>query len=95
MTYRIRQARFIKAIVRAEQAPPAKPTAVFAGRSNVGKSSLINRLVGEKTLARTSSTPGRTQEIIFFDIDDRWYFADLPVTVTPKRRNRSDGAGVR
>ena len=78
MPFRIRQAQFVKAIVRPEQAPPPRPAAVFAGRSNVGKSSLINRLVGQKSLARTSSTPGRTQEIIFFDIDDRWYFVDLP-----------------
>jgi GTP-binding protein len=78
MPLHIRQARFVKTIVRAEQAPPPRPTAVFAGRSNVGKSSLINRLVGQKGLARTSNTPGRTQEIVYFDIDERWYFVDLP-----------------
>jgi len=48
------------------------------GRSNVGKSSLLNCLVGRKELARTSSTPGRTQVINFFSIDDAWIFVDLP-----------------
>jgi len=51
---------------------------VFMGRSNVGKSSLINSLLGVKGLARTSSTPGRTQSINFFLINDEFYFVDLP-----------------
>ncbi len=50
----------------------------FAGRSNVGKSSLINSLLGKRKLARTSSTPGRTQTINFFNVEDRWIFVDLP-----------------
>lgn len=50
----------------------------FAGRSNVGKSSLINALTGRKTLARTSNTPGRTQQLNFFDLDGRLMLADLP-----------------
>jgi GTP-binding protein len=50
----------------------------FAGRSNVGKSSLLNHLVGQKGLAKTSSTPGRTQSLNFFLIEDRYYFVDLP-----------------
>ena len=50
----------------------------FAGRSNVGKSSLLNKMVGIRRLAKTSNTPGRTREINFFDLDDQYYFADLP-----------------
>ena len=54
------------------------PEIAFLGRSNVGKSSLINALVGRKGLAFTSSTPGRTQTINFYRIDDAFYFVDLP-----------------
>ena len=57
---------------------PNLPRVVFAGRSNVGKSSLINSLVGRKKLAHTSSTPGRTRSINLFNINNRWVFADLP-----------------
>lgn len=55
-----------------------KPQVAFGGRSNVGKSSLINKILGQKRLAKTSSTPGRTQALNFFEIDDRYYFVDLP-----------------
>ena len=55
-----------------------KPQIAFIGRSNVGKSSVINCLVGQKSLVRSSSTPGKTQEINFFDINDERYFVDLP-----------------
>jgi GTP-binding protein len=55
-----------------------RPEIVFAGRSNVGKSSLINRLVGNRKLARTSSMPGRTQSINFFRINNSFFFVDLP-----------------
>ncbi len=54
------------------------PEIAFAGRSNVGKSSLLNRLVGQHKLARVSKTPGRTQQINFFLIDERLTFVDLP-----------------
>lgn len=54
------------------------PGIAFSGRSNVGKSSLINCLIGQSKLARISSTPGRTQLINFFLIDDSWMFIDLP-----------------
>ena len=57
---------------------PDLPRVVFAGRSNVGKSSLINSLVGRKKLAHTSSTPGRTRAINLFNISNQWIFADLP-----------------
>ena len=55
-----------------------RPEVAFVGRSNVGKSSLLNRLLGRKGLARTSSTPGRTQVVNYFLIDDRSWFVDLP-----------------
>jgi GTP-binding protein len=57
---------------------PVLPEIAFTGRSNVGKSSLINTLLKRKGLARTSNTPGRTQEINFFTINDRLAFIDLP-----------------
>lgn len=57
---------------------PDKPEYAFIGRSNVGKSSLINMLTGKKRLAKTSSTPGKTQLINHFLIDERWYLVDLP-----------------
>jgi len=65
---------------RAEAHLPASdlPEVAFAGRSNVGKSSLINALTGRKTLARTSNTPGRTREINFFRLADRLMLVDLP-----------------
>jgi len=58
--------------------PPDKPEFAFIGRSNVGKSSLINMLVSRKNLAKTSSTPGKTQTINHFIVNDSWYLVDLP-----------------
>ena len=58
--------------------PPGLPEVAFAGRSNVGKSSLLNRLVRRKAFARVSRTPGRTREINFFQVNDQLIFADLP-----------------
>ena len=55
-----------------------RPEYAFIGRSNVGKSSLINMLCNYKSLAKTSSQPGKTQTINYFDIDDQWYLVDLP-----------------
>jgi GTP-binding protein len=75
----ITSAEFIKSAVKPAQYPPAHlPEIVFAGRSNVGKSSLINTLVNRKRLARTSSTPGRTQLINFFDVNRSVVFVDIP-----------------
>lgn len=56
----------------------ARPEVAIAGRSNVGKSSLLNVLAGRRQLARTSKTPGRTQQINFFDVDQRFRLVDLP-----------------
>ncbi|HNZ65470.1 MAG TPA: ribosome biogenesis GTP-binding protein YihA/YsxC [Smithella sp.] len=76
---KITSAQFIKSAVWPPQYPPATmPEIAFVGRSNVGKSSLINTLVGRKNLAKTSNTPGRTQLINFFTINEKISFVDLP-----------------
>lgn len=62
----------------AELPPPSLPEIAFAGRSNVGKSSLVNALTGRTTLARVSNTPGRTQQLNFFNLGDRMTLVDLP-----------------
>jgi GTP-binding protein len=70
---------FVSAAGSIDSLPPARGLEVaFAGRSNVGKSSLINALTGRKALARTSNTPGRTQELIFFGGSRRLVLVDLP-----------------
>ena len=70
---------FLKGVVAMEGLPPADRLEVcFAGRSNVGKSSLINALTGRRNLARASNTPGRTQEINYFTTPDGPYLVDLP-----------------
>ena len=70
---------FVKGVVAMDGLPPAdRPEVCFAGRSNVGKSSLINALTGRKGIARASNTPGRTQELNFFALGDRGYLVDLP-----------------
>jgi GTP-binding protein len=76
---KITSAEFVKSAVWPPQYPEAvMPEIAFAGRSNVGKSSLINTLVGRKNLAKTSNTPGRTQLINFFTINEKVSFVDLP-----------------
>lgn len=73
------QTDFLKGVVAMSGMPPADRIEVcFAGRSNVGKSSLINALTGRKGLARASNTPGRTQEINFFTVGGAHYLVDLP-----------------
>jgi GTP-binding protein len=75
----IRSAEFVKSCVKLEDCPKAdKPEYAFIGRSNVGKSSLINMITGKSKLAKTSSTPGKTQTINHFIINEEWFLADLP-----------------
>ena len=75
----IKSADFVKSAVKPSHYPPAiLPEIGFTGRSNVGKSSLINTLVNRKHLVKTSSTPGRTQLINFFNINNAFSFVDLP-----------------
>jgi GTP-binding protein len=68
----------ISAFGEAQYPPPDRPEVAFAGRSNVGKSSLLNVIVNRKSLARTSSTPGRTQSINYFRVGESLYLVDLP-----------------
>jgi len=76
---RVLSAEFVLSATAPAHYPPAALSEIaFAGRSNVGKSSLINTLVNRKGLARTSHTPGRTQEINFFTVNNRFAFIDLP-----------------
>lgn len=70
---------FVKGVVAESGLPPAdRPEIAFAGRSNVGKSSLINALCNRKNLARTSNTPGRTREINYFTIGEEAFLVDMP-----------------
>ena len=74
-----RECRFVRGVAHTDHLPAdTLPEVAFAGRSNVGKSSLINALTGRKTLARTSNTPGRTQQLNFFDLGEQLMIVDLP-----------------
>ncbi|MCH8330389.1 MAG: YihA family ribosome biogenesis GTP-binding protein [Bacteroidetes bacterium] len=78
-TTKIKTADFIGSFTKFSQCPQKGiPEFAFAGRSNVGKSSLINMLVDRKNLARTSNTPGKTQTLNYFLINERWHLVDLP-----------------
>ncbi|MEL6867885.1 MAG: ribosome biogenesis GTP-binding protein YihA/YsxC [Bacteroidota bacterium] len=87
----IKYANYIGSYTAESQCPKdGLPEYAFIGRSNVGKSSLINRLCGRKDLARVSKSPGKTQTLNFFQIDESWYIVDLPgygyAKVSKKRR---------
>ena len=69
---------FRKSVVKASDFMMDKPSIVFAGKSNVGKSSVINKLLNRKNFARVGNTPGKTVHINYFDIDNKCYFVDLP-----------------
>ncbi len=76
---KIHSAEFLLSASTTRQFPAATlPEIAFAGRSNVGKSTLINSLLNRKKLVKTSATPGKTQLINFFKINDQFYFVDLP-----------------
>jgi len=76
---KIKESKFVKSSADIDQCPPPqKPEFAFIGRSNVGKSSLINMLTGRRKLAKISSKPGKTQLINHFEIDGNWYLVDLP-----------------
>lgn len=86
-------ATFVTSAPRLEDCPPATlPEVCFAGRSNVGKSSLINALTNKKRLARTSNVPGKTQQMNYYNIADTCFFVDLPgygyAKVPQKERDR-------
>lgn len=75
----IKRANYLLTAVKAAQYPEQQlPAVTFCGRSNVGKSSLINTLLNRRNLARTSAQPGKTRTINFYDIDGAWYLVDLP-----------------
>ncbi|WP_374442090.1 ribosome biogenesis GTP-binding protein YihA/YsxC [Epilithonimonas sp.] len=75
----IKTAEFVKSSQKWQECPePTLPEYAFIGRSNVGKSSLINAMMGRKDLAKTSQTPGKTQLINHFLVNENWYLTDLP-----------------
>ncbi|HRY97663.1 MAG TPA: ribosome biogenesis GTP-binding protein YihA/YsxC [Bacteroidales bacterium] len=86
----IKKADYVKSSARLDQCPePLLPEYAFIGRSNVGKSTLINMITGKKGLAKTSGTPGKTQLISHFIINEEWYLVDLP-GYGYARRSRSE-----
>jgi len=95
---KVKSCEFVRAAAGPEAEPaPLSVEFVFLGRSNVGKSALINRLCGVKGLARTSSTPGRTQHVHFYRINQNCHFIDLPgygYARVPERIRRSWGPMV-
>jgi len=92
---KVTAARFLGAAAAPGQEPsPGPPEVALAGRSNVGKSSLLNQLVGQRGLARTSGTPGRTRQLNFFLVNERFVLVDLPgygFAVGPEAERRAWG----
>ena len=79
MSIQFRKTTFWGVASDVASCPPSdRPEIVFSGKSNVGKSSLINALADNKKLARVSATPGKTRVVVYFNVDDKLYFADLP-----------------
>ena len=79
MAINFNQAEFIRSAVKPEQfIYDGRPQVTFAGRSNVGKSSVINRILNRKNFARVGATPGKTSQINYFSIDNKIYYTDLP-----------------
>jgi GTP-binding protein len=91
---RIDSSSFVKSATTAQKVPTDLPTFALIGRSNVGKSSLINRLLQRKSLARTSIKPGKTQLVNYFLVNKAWYLVDLPgygwAQVSKKKRLQWD-----
>lgn len=76
---KLKHAEFLKSALKPEDLPREnRPECAFVGRSNVGKSSLLNTILGRKALAKTSGTPGKTQTLNFYDINGNIFFVDLP-----------------
>lgn len=93
------KAKFITSATKIEECPPDNyPEVCFAGRSNVGKSSLINAIVNRKNIARTSNVPGKTQQMNYYQIGDDCFFVDLPgygFAKVPKKERERWGRNIR
>jgi len=93
------KAEFITSAPNLEECPVSTlPELCFAGRSNVGKSSLINKIINRKSLARTSNTPGKTQQMNYYRIDDTFYLVDLPgfgFAHVPEKERKRWGSDIR
>jgi GTP-binding protein len=93
------QPKFITSATKLEECPPAGlPEICFAGRSNVGKSSLINALLNKKKIARTSNVPGKTQQMNYYQVGDAFFMVDLPgygYAKVPKKERERWGRSIR
>ena len=90
----LHNAEFVRSVTAVADCPKdGLPQIAFAGKSNVGKSSVINKLLLRKNFARVGEAPGKTTHINFFRIDEAMYLVDLPGTATPRSRRRKKSAG--